>query len=323
MWENLPAFKAELEYFEQELLGQFEVKKNLASYLNILSTDVVKSGGKRLRPAMVIASAMLGAYEREKAFPAALSIELLHTATLVHDDIIDDAPLRRGKPTVYAREGISTAVFTGDYLYVKSILTLATSNLPIEYLKQLAQAIEAVCVGEVEQFRKKGELTGFKSYLSRISRKTGVLFGASCVLGAHLGGLTEAQIKHAAKFGGYFGIAFQIKDDLMDLEETPEAIGKPVGNDLKEGILTLPVLIAVAKDSETRETVGTFLDHFNHGKFTKKEIFSIVRNVKKTGSIEETKAILKKYIAKAQRALDTLPDNEGRQVLQYILDKSF
>ena len=148
MWEGLPSLKVELDAFEQLLCGQFASKKNVSSYLDRLCLGIVKSGGKRLRPAMVIASSMLGTYDRVKSLHAALSAELLHTATLVHDDIIDDASVRRSITTVNVSEGVDIAVFAGDYLYVKSILALSDTGLPVEYMQQLAQATESVCSGK-------------------------------------------------------------------------------------------------------------------------------------------------------------------------------
>ena len=323
MWEEIPALKSELELFEAALLGEFSQKKNIQAYLNGLSLGIIQSGGKRLRPAMVVAAAMLGNYDRERVLPAALSIELLHTATLVHDDIIDDAQLRRGKPTVYAREGVNQAVFAGDYLYVKSILTLASAGLPIERLQESARAVEAICVGEVEQFRNRGALSGFKTYLSRITRKTAVLFAASCALGAHIGGLPEELVKKAARFGGYYGIAFQIKDDLLDMLENPKSIGKPVGSDLKEGIATLPVILAAAKDPEAQRHIEAFLKTYGKKRHSAREIAQIVGYTQKAGGIEETETILQKYIAKAGKALDRLPDAPGRDMLRHILEVSF
>lgn len=323
MWENLPALKAELELFEQKMLDLFSSNKSINSYLDRLSVDIIKSGGKRLRPAMMFASAMLGDYQREKVLSTAVSIELLHTATLVHDDIIDNSMLRRSRPTVFAREGVNTAVFTGDYLYVKSIQALALADLPLTYLQQLARAIEAVCVGEVEQFRGRGSIPGFKTYLSRISRKTAALFAASCAVGAHLGGLGDDQIKRAARFGGYFGIAFQIQDDLLDILEKPETTGKPAGNDLKEGIVTLPVILAAAGSPAVQAKVEAFLKALSDKKTTKREMIHLLQLVEQGEGIAKTQAVLSKYIAKARRYLDRLPQTPGRDMLRTMLDTSF
>ena len=323
MWENMPALKAELELFEQEMLGQFRSHKGVNSYLDKLSVELINSGGKRLRPAMTIASSMMGEYQREKVISTAISIELLHTATLVHDDIIDNSPLRRNLPTVYAREGVNTAVFTGDYLYVKSIMALASAGLPVDYMKQLARAIEEVCVGEVEQFRGRGKVPGFKTYLSRISRKTAALFMASCAVGAHLGGLSEEQVKLAARFGGYYGIAFQIKDDLLDIMESADTTGKPAGNDLKEGVITLPVILAATVDTSVMSKLEDVLSVPGGKKVSKRDMMQLVNLIRKTEGIEKTQSVLTKYIARAGRVLDRLPESIGRDMLGQLLDMGF
>lgn len=322
MWEDFPVLQQELGAFETLLQSQFGVsKKN--SYLDKLSLEVIKSGGKRLRPAMTIGAAMAGEYRREKVLQAAVGIELLHTATLVHDDIIDNASLRRNNPTVYASEGVSTAVFTGDYLLVKAVLSLVLAGLPVEYLKQAALGVQAVCVGEVEQYRGRGELPGFKTYLSRIIRKTGALFAASCLVGAHLAGFGEEIIKRTARFGAYYGIAFQIKDDLLDITGKKNSIGKPVGNDLKEGIVTLPVLMAAARDDNVRLELEGFLNTQKSGRINKREMARLLKDVTASGGLEHAKNIQRRYTAKAGRFLAGMPDSEGKEILSFILASTF
>jgi heptaprenyl diphosphate synthase len=323
VWDNLPALKAELDAFEQEMLGQFRSHRNINAFLDDLSRELICSGGKRLRPAMTIASAMLGEYERSKVLGSAVSIELLHTATLVHDDIIDNSLLRRSKPTVYAREGVVTAVFTGDYLLVKSLLALAATDIPKEHMERLAQAVEAVCVGEVEQYHGRGRLPSFKTYLSRISRKTAALFAASCAVGAHLGGLSEEQVKTAGRFGGYYGIAFQIKDDLLDILESADATGKPAGNDLKEGVVTLPVILAAGEDPRVLEKLDAVMSVAYGKKASKRDVMALMKMVKEAQGIERTHEVLTKYIARAEKYLDKLPDMPGRDMLRTILGMSF
>lgn len=313
MWEGLPRLKAELGVFEQQLHGMFASKKNVNSYLDRLCLNIVKSGGKRLRPAMVIASSMLGEYDREKSLSAALSAELLHTATLVHDDIIDDAAVRRSIATINTSDGVNIAVFTGDYLYVKSILALSNAGLPIEYMKRLAQATEAVCAGEVEQFRGRSKISGVKTYLSRIIRKTGFLFAACCAVGAKAGGLPDCSVKHAARFGSSFGAAFQIKDDILDLTSNTEGIGKPVGSDLKEGIFTLPVLMAAARNDKLKELLLS-------GEPDHRQIIGMVTEA---GGADESEIILRKYTERAKMFLYKLQDNDGRKMLEYILESTF
>jgi heptaprenyl diphosphate synthase len=313
VWENLPELKAELDVFERLLRDQFNSKKNVNSYLDRLCLGIVSSGGKRLRPAMVIASSMMGSYEREKTLRAALSMELLHTATLVHDDIIDGASVRRSIATVSSSDGVDIAVFTGDYLYIKSILALSDTGLPVEYMKQLAQATEAVCAGEVEQFRGRGTMPGIKTYLSRIIRKTGFLFAACCAAGAKLGGLTDDSIKHAARFGSSFGAAFQIRDDILDFTSSTKELGKPAGSDLKDGVFTLPLLMASAKNDNIKKLMGLDRPVFRQ----------IIGMVMDAGGIAEAKTVLKKYIERAKMFLNKTEDNGGRKMLFYILETTF
>ena len=317
----MPALKSELDLFEQLLTGQFKSKQNSSAYLDKLSLNIIQSGGKRLRPAMMIASAKCGDYDREKVHHAAVSIELLHTATLVHDDIIDNAMLRRNMPTVSAAHGASTAVFTGDYLYVKSILALAMAELPVTYMQQVAKAVQAVCVGEVAEYRERGAIPTFKEYISRISKKTGVLFAASCALGAHIGKLPEAQVKLVSRFGGYFGIAFQIMDDLSDIQKGQNTAGKPVGNDLKEGIVTLPVLFAVAKNENMRKTVKALIKKTPQRKA--KRSGKHTRMIIDQEAVDESKAILARYIGKANTTLQKLPDSEGKAMLSGLVHTVF
>ncbi len=323
MWEKLPALKTELDLFEALLNEQFGSKKNINSFIDRLSLDIIQSGGKRLRPAITIAAAKLGNYERDRVFSTALSVEMLHTATLIHDDIIDNSLVRRNMPTLFATQGVSTAVFAGDYIYVKSMQALAAADLPMKYLSELSQAVEAVCVGEVEQFRGRGKLPGFKTYLSRISRKTAVLFAACCAVGSHIGGLPDEAVKHAARFGAYYGIAFQIKDDLLDFTEHPSRIGKPVGNDLKEGVATLPVLMAASENDGLRAEIERFLSGLKRKKPAQKDIRRVIGLVKKAEGVQKSEAILKRYIAKAEKHLEKLPESEGRQMLKGILDLTF
>lgn len=313
MWESLPSLKAELDAFEQLLYGNFSSKKNINSYLDNLCLEIVKSGGKRLRPAMVIASSMMGDYDRDKVLEAALSVELLHTATLVHDDIIDDASIRRNIATINSSDGVDMAVFTGDYLFIKAILALSGSGIPVEYMKQLALATEAVCAGEVEQFRGRGALPGINTYLSRIIRKTGFLFAACCAVGTRLGGLPDGSIKHAARFGSSFGAAFQIKDDILDITSNAESIGKPVGSDLKEGVYTLPLLIAASKDGRIKELLRT----------ERIDLKQVAGMVMEAGGADGSKTVLKKYIERANMFLNKLPDNNGRKMLGTILETTF
>jgi geranylgeranyl pyrophosphate synthase len=189
-------------------------------------------------------------------------------------------------------------------------------------MRLVAKAVEAVCVGEVEQFEGRGKIPGFKTYLSRISRKTGALFAASCAIGAHLGKMPEEEVKRAARFGGYYGITFQIMDDLLDISKNQAATGKPSGNDLKEGTVTLPVLMAAAKDKELRTMVESYLKVYGKRQMSRKAE-EILSRAQRAGAVEDTLAILNRYIAKAKASLEKLPDSPGKLILGEITSLTF
>lgn len=317
MWDNLPALKSELDEFEKRMRAGFEGKGHRA-YLNSLSLHLVDGGGKRLRPAMTIATAMLGSYDREKALNVAIGLEMLHTATLVHDDIIDDSALRRGRPTVSAQKGVNTAVFTGDYLFAKSILMLSSAGLPIDRLTEAAKAIEEVCIGEVAQFLGRGKVPGFKSYLSRITRKTAMLFASAAALGAHCAGIDESLVKAAGRVGLYFGIAFQISDDILDISGSQKSAGKPILSDLKEGVITLPILLAAAADNEFRARIESLYVDEKSRSFS--ELAQLAKDAAMLGGLSSANNIRNRYLQKAQAMLSRLPDSEGKLLLGEILN---
>ena len=156
-------------------------------------------------------------------------------------------------------------------------------------------------------------MPGIKTYLSRIIRKTGFLFAACCAVGARIGGLPDCSVKHAARFGSSFGAAFQIKDDILDITSSTKRIGKPVGNDIKEGVFTLPLLLAAAKNDKIKELLGS----------EKSDYRQMIGIVMEAGGADEAKAVLKKYTERARMFLNKLPDNDGRKMLGCILDTTF
>src|ERR687897_522776 len=188
---------------------------------------VLTSDGKRLRPLLVVLCARMGEPDRGDLLRAATAIEVLHTATLIHDDIVDKAEHRRGEPTTVARYGRETAIAAGDYLF-------------------------AAAFSELGQYRASGATVDVEAYLEHIRKKTAGLFKAACVAGGSLGGLSLRQIDSLATYGQALGIAFQMSDDIMDLVGKPGLMGKGIGTDLAEGTMTLPVIFALGEgDAET------------------------------------------------------------------------
>ena len=301
-----------MEAFEIYIKEQFPARKG---FLQEISQLMMISGGKRLRPALVILSSMLGNYERQKAFAVAAAIETLHTATLVHDDIIDRAGARRGKESVYARHGVNLAVYSGDYLLVKAVKMLSEADIPTERLKDAAHAIELICLGEVDQFLGRKRIPSFREYLRRIVRKTGILFAASCSLGALSAGRSEEEARLLARFGMYFGIAFQIRDDLIDLETVKANegdAGKPTKHDLKEGIVTLPVVLAARHNVALRWQLN---EYFSEGG----DVTRIVMDILSAGGAKDARKIKQRYIEKGHRILGRFPDTESRRALAEAL----
>jgi len=293
MWENCSFVKEELTAFESYIAGKYPSGN---SFLNKVSKEMILSGGKRLRPALVIISGMMGNYDRDKIFPAAAAIETLHTATLVHDDIIDNAKTRRGQLTVSERNGINLAVYTGDYLLANSMLLLAESGLKTDKLEHVAKAAKMICIGEVNQYLNRFKITTINGYLRRIMKKTGILFSASCAIGAYASGCSDELVSILQRFGINLGVAFQIRDDIIDIESDEKKAGKPVGNDIKEGIITLPFLLAANRSKAVLKHIEEFLS----GIVEVEEIMAVVR---KAGGIDEAKKLKERYVERCRELL--------------------
>lgn len=304
---------------ELVLLEEF-IQKNIRSrnrLLNEAVSSIVKSGGKRLRPAFVILASQFGKYNRKKVIPAAAAIEILHTATLIHDDVVDRTKFRRGQVTISEKFGVDMAVYVGDYLYTKAVLLLA-GNVPEKRLSILAKGIKAICEGEVDQYQHKYSIdTSVYTYLKRIGRKTAVLFSAACALGAYIAKCPQEVSRSLVKLGLYYGMAFQIKDDINNYTKAQYEEDKPVGNDILEGIITLPVILGLKLKPELREPLKNFLD--KKGNVTEDEAARVVQLIKESGGVEESRVFLNKYVEKALKEIQNLPDNEYKKAFERII----
>lgn len=310
MWSKFPIINEELAAFEKYLET---VIKSKNKFLTNASKDAVLSGGKRLRPAFTIIAALHGDYDRKRVFPAAASVEILHAATLVHDDIIDNAKTRRGKVTLSEKHSTNLAVYTGDYLLTKSLRLLLETGLNPEKLDVLARAIALLCEGEVEQYLSKYSVASVYNYLKRILGKTGVLFSASLVLGAKTANLSDDIARQFGRFGLSFGAAFQIRDDLLDILSDQSKEGKPVLNDLKEGIATLPVIMAVKNNPKFLNKVNVFFD--GHG-----DINSILNSIKTSDGVKDTKKLKDRYKEKCSRYIEKLPYTSYTNAMNEIVN---
>jgi heptaprenyl diphosphate synthase len=207
--------------------------------------DLVAAGGKRIRPALVLLTAKCGTYDLRRLTPAAIAVELTHAATLVHDDVIDRAEVRRGRPTVAARLGDEPAIVVGDFYFAKAYEQAALTDSP-EVVAILARTVMDICAGEVRQQGIRYHYdTSVDEYMRRIEAKTATLLAACCDIGALLGGVDGAKRSALRAYGRLLGLAFQIADDVLDYESSEDEIGKPIGHDISEGFATLPLMMAL------------------------------------------------------------------------------
>lgn len=239
-----------LEQVELKLRTAFDDASNEA---RAVALHLIESGGKRVRPVMTLLAARLFSSEVSRAVPAAVAAEMIHMATLVHDDVIDYADTRRGRPTVNAVWNGHTAVLAGDALLARALVILVQETTP-EVVSMMSDMIYRMCEGEIAQNATRHNVNETEeSYYRRIEKKTALFFAASCRAGALLGGADAAQADAMWEYGRNIGLAFQVVDDLLDITADEEVLGKPVGSDLASGVLTLPVLHAMkapaARDS--------------------------------------------------------------------------
>jgi len=273
-------------------------------------------GGKRLRPALHLLAAGLCGYQGPGAVRLGAVFELIHTATLVHDDVIDTADTRRGRPSANRRWGNSLTVLAGDWLYMEAFrLALAERNLRI--LDILIELTQVMVEGELIQLTQLGNADISEAEALDISRrKTACLFSACLRLGAVLGQKSKSEEDRLAHFGLQVGMAFQIIDDLLDFTASPERLGKPVVNDLREGKVTLPLVYALQDSSHSvREKVETVLKEKGFVSVASGEITDLVRN---SGAVERTRERAQEFVADATYCLEGFPNSAYKRALEAI-----
>ncbi|WP_106767977.1 polyprenyl synthetase family protein [Paenibacillus faecalis] len=307
------ALKKDMDVIEKELYRSIEGDD---SQLAKTSMHLLKAGGKRLRPIFVLMGGKFGNYDIEKLKFIAVPLELIHSASLVHDDVIDDADMRRGKPTVKSKWDNRIAMYTGDYIYGKA-LTLTTNLKDPEIHRILSKAMVEMSVGEMEQIRDFFNCDqSVRRYLLRIRRKTSILIAVSCQLGAMAAGAPRVVSNNLYRFGYNVGMAFQIQDDLLDLCGTEKQIGKPPGSDIRQGNITLPVIYAL-QESEIRQPLLKEIDRI-HTLNGQCDVSEAVGMIKSSSGIARAEELADRYIHKALNALDALPDIKVKKQLKDI-----
>lgn len=279
-------------------------------YLSEMLNYSLQSNGKRMRPALTLLSGKFYNYDLDYLLPMATAAEVLHTATLIHDDAIDNSPMRRNRPTVYTVWGEEKAILLGDYLFAEAgALTATTQNLRV--IKLFADTLKAISSGELNQsFNAFNLEQSHQQYFQRVSQKTAALFRMATESGAVLSQAPEASVQILIEYAHNLGIAFQIVDDILDFIGTEEELGKPVGSDLIQGTLTLPAILLLEhypKDNPVKRLFAR-----RGGQDDIKQAIELVRN---SSVVAECYQVASDYCAKACQNLKLLPDNASRQSL--------
>lgn len=288
------------------------------SFIKEIVNYIIKSGGKRVRPILVILTAKLCGYKNEKHISYAAIIEFIHTATLLHDDVVDNAQTRRGSSTVNTVWGNEPSVLVGDFLYSKSFELMAEDGNH-EILKTISKATTALSEGEILELLKTSDIdTREEEYFEIIGNKTAVLFSAACEIGAILGNIDKEKRLLLKNFGYNLGIAFQLTDDILDYISYDNILGKHVGTDLKEGKVTLPLIHALKSTNEKEKTsIKKVLEKNN---VTIKD-FERVRNIiLKHGGTEYASTIAKQYIDTTKKFLNIFQPSPYKNALLSLAD---
>ena len=291
---------------------------------------IIDAGGKRLRPFLVLKTCNLVGGAEQDAIPTASSLELLHTFTLLHDDIMDQDEKRRGVPSVHTKWGVPIAIVAGDLLFAKVYEAITKNTDPkrvkpkriLQVLQEVSEATIILCEGQTRDmmFEDK-ETVSEAEYFEMIEGKTAALFETSARCGGLIGGATKTQVKRLGEFGRYAGIAFQVIDDVLALTADEKVLKKPVGNDIREGKRTLMVVYALKKASKTqREKILATLGNQNASAQEIKETIALMDSL---GAIAYAKKVADKYIAKSKKALAKFPDGPDKEDLLNLADLIF
>ncbi len=303
--------KVDIE-FARHVQSQVDLIPKIGQYIQT-------AGGKRVRPAVLLMTARLSGYRGDRAVLYAAVVEFIHTATLVHDDIIDDAELRRGRQAVHSRWGNDVTVLLGDYLYIKS-MALALTHDAIDIVRLLCDVTLKMIEGELYQLTKNGDADITEDeHFDIIRRKTAYLFGGCAQIGGVLGTVTSDEEQALREYGFSLGIAFQIVDDLLDFTGDAGAVGKPIGSDLREGKVTLPLihLLRQSKDGSAKSIVR---DIIASRSVAPEQWAELLAGLKQHASIDYAYRRAEEYAQRAKRPLYAFPPSAERDALLALPD---
>ena len=309
--------QADLEEFEPALAASVVSDTPL---ITDVGEHLVSSGGKRLRPALFLLAARGGAsFDRVRAMPIAIALELIHTASLVHDDVIDEADTRRGAATTNSKWGNQVAILSGDYLFARAFKLVAEAGYDSSVYVKLAQLVCTLSEGEILQDHTVYQVPASEdAYYERIRKKTADFLETCCALGAAIGGMSAADTEGMALYGHAIGMAFQITDDLLDYRQTSEDIGKPAGHDLAQGFVTLPVIRALeVLDVPGRAELTALI---TNPKTTESEVARALEIVRTTDGLDYAQEQADAYLERAKAALPKALDERIRETCLMAAD---
>ena len=317
MWDKYPQLQPELKQ-TLHLMEQAVNLKNKPVQEAILT--MIQAGGKLLRPAYQLLFSQFGPENnREKAIALAASIEMLHTASLIHDDIVDDADTRRNLPTIRATFGNNVAVYAGDYLFVTCFKLMADYASSMNSLQVNSRSMEKILSGELGQMDDHYNLNvTVNEYLENISGKTAELFALSCSVGAFESGTSKQFAKQAYDIGQEIGLAFQMIDDILDYTQNSQSIGKPVLEDVRQGIYSLPLIYALQEKRTELLPLLTKKDQM-----TTEDTLQVYEIVHQCQGVEKAQKLAEKYTAQALKNIQKLPNNpqKTKETLLVITEK--
>lgn len=294
-----------------------ESMKSKVGLVDLVTKYILKQKGKKIRPLLVLLSSKISGEINERTYRGAVLVELLHTATLVHDDVVDNADKRRGFPSINAIWKNKIAVLMGDYLLSRGLM-IAVDGKDFDFLKIMTDTVKRMSEGELLQIQKTRKLDiNEETYFKIIADKTASLFETCCEIGARSSSDNHEFHIAMRKYGEYLGIAFQIKDDILDYEGSAKLFGKPIGGDIKEKKITLPLIYSLAHASKDEAAKIKKLIKSGNKKDTVSEVIKFVHS--KNG-IAYAERIAKEYAEKAKHCLESFPENASKTALSTLID---
>jgi len=318
-WNDFPGIPDELARVNSLILDS--IGSENAAIRGSLA-ELFDGDGKLLRPGLLLVASRFGKTDSKKPVALAAALEMLHVATLVHDDVIDDSPLRRGMPAVHTRVGRKDAVLIGDYLLSRCFLVAAEYTTPANAVR-LARAVSVICSMEIEQdMDRYSARLSVRAYLRKILGKTALLFSLACHVGAAEAKAPARVCERLRRVGYDIGMAFQIIDDILDYAGRADAVRKPVGNDLRAGLATLPLILALRRDDGRLSALVGSPDRFRSV-----DVAAAAAAVVELGGVEEARALARRYTERALAEISRLPAGEPRSMMERLagrlLDRSY